>query len=1233
MLSPLQLEESPVPVTITKASTSASATKRRFQLLPGEVMKASRRGTADWSSILRPFVSSLVFRCVHKRRAQSDPSFFPWSGHCALLFVDLSEYSKVTSALADKGAFVLSSVVNAYLERLLMIVREYGGDVVKFAGDAILIVWEGEKEELDLSVLCAAQCAIQMQERAGTHEIEGYDLKFRIHIGLCCGRLETEIFEAPTHVNMQRLYHAIGGKPLEEIGGLVDLAKSGEVCVSEECHRILKLFGSFRRCGPYISAHILTSLNIDDTNEERIENHVDNLLRDRELARKFDILEAFVPPCVINLLVHSGNSPTQIAQMRNLCVLFIGMTSTGSPVNWLLEVHGILDKHRCPIVQIIHDDKGVHVVAAVNLYESVPEATTLALDAARVLVQQQVGCSMGMAMGSTFCGVTGCAQVACRWDITGFPVVRAARLMQWATLKGIAVAIDETIYNNTVASNRMVRVSAGINLKGTANQIPVFTLSESSNFAASMIMEHTTLAPIHNDIVDQIYGILSGSKCRGVVVITGPPLAGKKSICQRAAGRAGLVPIRHICSSGGGHFQLARTIVTWYRHCRDPEIREVAAVVENHLNNQHWSRAHEECVRLFNVVMVAGYHGCFIVDRCQFLDDFSISLIRDCVGGSIQTKASQVRNFESLRSSIAEGSIEGKIFFLCVHFPLYKWPTDHCFVYGLQRTKDIDVSLFRVTEVPICELRIAVTHCFDLEATQNYISVIAEQAGFSVGCFLKRIEAIRTLSVQQSRMGKSSYSMINSNLNLFIPSDMVRHHRKLNIMQVSPEIGMRFTQGFDELPPRYQTFMKLLGILPTKGFVYLCPFHIISEVMDDIFDEGVETDWLETVLIELRDLYMIKVHGEGIERRLSLYNPALADVVFDVSTPAQVQYMSTAILGRLEPHLTECYEVPMVCATLWGHLKDYEQQKGMWIQGYTQLLKESSEWTEERLNALKFLLQQEMLNSLCCPELLLGGDFSFTVIDDHTPISHKILMLKNYSAPISYGPLGHTFNVITRCTFREIRVINGGATEDENEKIRYESASAFSRFKQEVGIVENFLREKGYGESNEYLQKELELVEKCTTPGKSRVCVEMKAHIILDELLPHFVAPRLKRLHLVCARLRGVSEELDIMKFAPHPIRMAYSSLRLHDDRNDSVQHALITLATQNWVPRKLPEDLPPFHYQTTARIRDAVLRTLSQGELELFQYQHSWEDLEAFLVTTAILTLFCERVHKGEWY
>lgn len=141
------------------------------------------------------------------------------------------------------------------------------------------------------------------------------------------------------------------------------------------------------------------------------------------------------------------------------------------------------------VVQIIHDDKGVHVVAAINLYESVPETSLIGLEVCYELVGQQVGCAIGMAIGLTFCGVTGCSSVACRWDITGPPAVRAARLMQYALQTEVEVAIDQSVYNDPIAHTRMSLLSANVALKGCKALVAVYTISHAAHATAFRVLE------------------------------------------------------------------------------------------------------------------------------------------------------------------------------------------------------------------------------------------------------------------------------------------------------------------------------------------------------------------------------------------------------------------------------------------------------------------------------------------------------------------------------------------------------------------------------------------------------------------------------------------------------------------------------------------------------------------------------------------------------------------------
>ena len=330
-------------------------------------MKSIERGSNDWNALLEPFVSDLCYQSVVSKRTQKSITFRPRPCQAALLFVDLSGYSKITSALAYAGAHAISACVNSYLSRLVRVLRTHGGDCVKFAGDAIMVVWAGQPHELEINVYCAARAALILQAECGNHPVPGTEHQFQIHCGLAAGTLHSEVFCAPKqNRSMPRLYHVLSGETVQEIGDLVDLAASGELCISANCVSFLEGSGRYR----YISnqkladngpapegAKLLTDLVVTAALTEYMDSHIANkkqeIAEQRQAMVNSNFAEDFIHSRVLDALQHGGLSPTQIAQMRELCVLFIAMTSSGDAVNWLIEVQEILDRNRCPIVQII----------------------------------------------------------------------------------------------------------------------------------------------------------------------------------------------------------------------------------------------------------------------------------------------------------------------------------------------------------------------------------------------------------------------------------------------------------------------------------------------------------------------------------------------------------------------------------------------------------------------------------------------------------------------------------------------------------------------------------------------------------------------------------------------------------------------------------------------------------------------------------------------------------------
>lgn len=79
----------------------------------------------------------------------------------ATAFIDISGFTKLSESLLDKfgenGAEKLNQYVSKYFERLINVVLKWGGDIIKFAGDAMLVVWKArptqaeEKLEQDIT--------------------------------------------------------------------------------------------------------------------------------------------------------------------------------------------------------------------------------------------------------------------------------------------------------------------------------------------------------------------------------------------------------------------------------------------------------------------------------------------------------------------------------------------------------------------------------------------------------------------------------------------------------------------------------------------------------------------------------------------------------------------------------------------------------------------------------------------------------------------------------------------------------------------------------------------------------------------------------------------------------------------------------------------------------------------------------------------------------------------------
>ena len=83
----------------------------------------------------------------------------------AVLLLDIAGFVETTNLLARRGpsgAEEISDLLNGCFGPLTDIIRDHGGDIVAFAGDGILAMWD-EASTIDQAAVLAGQCALALR--------------------------------------------------------------------------------------------------------------------------------------------------------------------------------------------------------------------------------------------------------------------------------------------------------------------------------------------------------------------------------------------------------------------------------------------------------------------------------------------------------------------------------------------------------------------------------------------------------------------------------------------------------------------------------------------------------------------------------------------------------------------------------------------------------------------------------------------------------------------------------------------------------------------------------------------------------------------------------------------------------------------------------------------------------------------------------------------------------------
>ncbi|CAN5923379.1 hypothetical protein BH11GEM2_BH11GEM2_13650 [soil metagenome] len=393
---------------------------------------------ADTLAPLAPYVSRLELAPLLNDEPDADAaSVRPWQG--AILFTDFAGFTALAERLEREGpvgAEKLSEILNWHYGILTDAIVARGGDIVLFAGDALLALFASDGDDTNAARRAAAS-ALDMQralaEGAAPHDAA---LGLRATIGL--GDLTAH------HVGGVdgRWLSLIGGAALDDVFRADRIAKAGRVQATGAAWRAI--------------AASATGEMIDGEDAAIVHGLIGGTAVGRPANIPPDVafsksIESLVLPVVRERLL--GGHAEFLAEFRDASIVFVSLRGIdpGVPADLdrlhsaAVAVQEEVARRNGSLYQMIRDDKGCVAVVVFGLPgQANDDDAARATDAAMSILNRMRGLGIdagaGVATGAVFCGMYGGASRR-NYGIIGPTTNRAARLMQ-ASNEGVVA--DET---------------------------------------------------------------------------------------------------------------------------------------------------------------------------------------------------------------------------------------------------------------------------------------------------------------------------------------------------------------------------------------------------------------------------------------------------------------------------------------------------------------------------------------------------------------------------------------------------------------------------------------------------------------------------------------------------------------------------------------------------------------------------------------------------------------------
>jgi predicted ATPase/class 3 adenylate cyclase len=409
---------------------------------------------------LAAYVPTPVAHWVYKQPDLSaEPTARRFPG--VILFSDISGFTALSELLSEvdasgsdeffylatTGAEELTYLINQYFTEMIQISEAYHGQVVKFSGDALTILFPAEEVSMAMAVRRAGECALAMQAKMSEFAMmvtSRGQASLSMTVGIGAGL----ILECNIGGELGRWEYMVAGDPLVQMAMAERLAKPGQIVLSspawqeaqaffvgteiengQGCIRLIEVIHPLPRLEPAI----LDWSQLDP----------------QQRQKAAQALERYIPGAIKARLAEQSD---WLAEIRRMTIVFVGIggfdyeaASAGEQLqNFLRMTQPLIDRFGGSLNKVAVDDKGTVLLILFGVPPSSHEdnptrAVAFALNLQNVAQAQGLRMTIGITEGTMFAGPVG-APKRREYTVIGDEVNLAARFMQYGRAGAIIIS-------------------------------------------------------------------------------------------------------------------------------------------------------------------------------------------------------------------------------------------------------------------------------------------------------------------------------------------------------------------------------------------------------------------------------------------------------------------------------------------------------------------------------------------------------------------------------------------------------------------------------------------------------------------------------------------------------------------------------------------------------------------------------------------------------------------------